>query len=130
MKLFSIANSSGSLGAVVSAMGCAGCFPALGAFGSAIGLGFLSGSEGLFINTLMPLFVVIALAASLMGWIQHGVHSRGLLSMIGPLAVLLALYPFWPYAWSTWLFYAGIISMLAISVFDILKPPRAQQCQR
>lgn len=37
-----IADKTGALGSVVSAMGCAACFPALASFGAAIGLGFLS----------------------------------------------------------------------------------------
>ena len=45
-----------SLGALVSAMGCAMCFPAIASLGATVGLGFLSQWEGLFINTLLPLF--------------------------------------------------------------------------
>ena len=37
-----IAGKTGALGSVVSAMGCAACFPAIASFGAAIGLGFLS----------------------------------------------------------------------------------------
>ncbi|WP_338152404.1 MerC family mercury resistance protein, partial [Shigella boydii] len=33
-----IADKTGALGSVVSAMGCAACFPALASFGAAIGL--------------------------------------------------------------------------------------------
>ena len=51
-----IADKTGALGSVVSAMGCAACFPALASFGAAIGLGFLSQYEGLFISRLLPLF--------------------------------------------------------------------------
>ena len=42
-----IADKTGALGSVVSAMGCAACFPALASFGAAIGLGSLSQYEGL-----------------------------------------------------------------------------------
>lgn len=48
-----IADKTGALGSVVSAMGCAACFPALASFGAAIGLGFLSQYEGLFISRLL-----------------------------------------------------------------------------
>jgi hypothetical protein len=41
-----IAGKTGALGSVVSAMGCAACFPAIASFGAAIGLGFLSQYEG------------------------------------------------------------------------------------
>ena len=60
-----IADKSGSLGSVVAAMGCASCFPALGALGASVGLGFLAQFEGVFINTLLPIFAGIALAANL-----------------------------------------------------------------
>lgn len=46
-----ITDKAGALGTIVSAMGCASCFPALASFGAAIGLGFLSQYEGLFITT-------------------------------------------------------------------------------
>jgi hypothetical protein len=51
-----IADKAGALGSVVSAMGCAACFPAIASLGAAIGLGFLQEYEGLFISKLLPLF--------------------------------------------------------------------------
>ena len=48
-------------------MGCAMCFPAIASLGAAIGMGFLSQWEGLFINTLLPFFawvVVLGLGAA------------------------------------------------------------------
>ena len=45
-------------------MGCAACFPAIASFGAAIGLGFLSQYEGLFIGILLPMFAGIALLAN------------------------------------------------------------------
>ena len=47
-----VGDKLGSLGALVSAMGCAMCFPAIASLGAAVGLGFLSQWEGLFINTI------------------------------------------------------------------------------
>jgi mercuric ion transport protein len=41
-RLTRIADKAGSLGAVISAMGCAMCFPAIAGIGAAVGLGFLS----------------------------------------------------------------------------------------
>jgi mercuric ion transport protein len=46
-----IADKAGALGSVVSAMGCAACFPAIASLGAAIGLGFLQEYEGLFISS-------------------------------------------------------------------------------
>ena len=37
-----VAGKAGALGSVISAMGCAVCFPALATLGGAIGLGFLA----------------------------------------------------------------------------------------
>ncbi|OIQ88999.1 mercuric resistance protein MerC [mine drainage metagenome] len=37
-----VADKAGAAGAIVSAMGCALCFPALASLGAAIGLGFLT----------------------------------------------------------------------------------------
>jgi mercuric ion transport protein len=55
-----IADKTGALGSVVSAMGCAACCPALASLGAAIGLGFLQEYEELFISKLLPLFAVVA----------------------------------------------------------------------
>ena len=51
-----IGDKFGTVGAIVATMGCAMCFPALAGIGAAVGLGFLSKWEGLFITTLLPLF--------------------------------------------------------------------------
>lgn len=59
-----IADKAGALGSVVSAMGCAVCFPAIASLGAAFGLGFLQEYEGLFISKLLPLFAVVALLAT------------------------------------------------------------------
>ncbi|STX11308.1 mercuric transport protein [Klebsiella pneumoniae] len=85
-----IADKTGALGSVVSAMGCAACFPALASFGAAIGLGFLSQYEGLFISRLLPLFAALAFLANALGWFSHRQWLRSLLGMIGPAIVFAA----------------------------------------
>ena len=68
MNLLSrLGDKTGALGTLVSAMGCAACFPAIASLGAAVGLGFLSHWEGLFINTLLPLFAAVALVANVLG---------------------------------------------------------------
>jgi len=114
----------GSFGAITSAMGCAACFPALGTLATSIGLGFLSSFEGIFINKLLPIFAVVALVANLWGWYNHRAHLRGVISILGPLAVLATLYPLWKYGWSTYLFYAGLILMFVVSIIDLVKPAK------
>ncbi|WP_373510929.1 organomercurial transporter MerC [Thiocapsa sp.] len=117
-----IGDKAGSLGALVSAMGCAMCFPAIASLGAAVGLGFLSQWEGLFINTLLPLFAWLALVINALAWLAHRQWHRSLLGMLGPAVLLLSIYPWFQYAWSTYATYAGIGLMLAVSIWDLIDP--------
>jgi mercuric ion transport protein len=105
MNIGSLSKFFGSLGAVVSTMGCSACFPLLASFGATIGLGFLAQYEGLFISTLLPIFATIALVSALLSWFLHGNHLRGLLSVIGPALVLV------------------LVLMSVISIWDLISPP-------
>lgn len=116
-------DKTGAIGALVAAMGCASCFPALGSLGAALGLGFLAQYEGLFINTLLPVFAAIALAANIFSYFSHKVWYRTLAGIAGPVMVLLTMFPLWQYDWSTYLLYTGIAVMLVVSVWDIVSPP-------
>ena len=116
--------NGGALGAIVAAMGCASCFPALGSLGAALGLGFLAQYEGLFINTLLPVFAWIALGAALVSFWFHRRIVRALAGVAGPAMVLLSLYPLWQYGWSTYLFYFGLAWMLVVAIWDLVSPPR------
>ena len=49
-----IGDKFGTVGTVVATMGFAMCFPALAGIDAALGMGFLSQWEGLFITTLLP----------------------------------------------------------------------------
>lgn len=124
MRIMSLFDMTGSLGAIVAAMGCASCFPAIAALGASLGLGFLAQFEGLFINTLLPIFATIALAANVIAWFSHRRLLRMLAGIAGPSMVLATLYLFWTDNWSTYLFYAGLAVMLAVSIWDIVSPPR------
>ena len=117
-------DKGGVIGTFVAAMGCASCFPALGSLGAALGLGFLAEFEGVFINTLLPIFAAIALAANLVSFFSHKVWYRTLLGITGPTMVLLTMYPLWSYNWSTYLLYAGIVMMLVVALWDIFSPPK------
>ena len=117
-----IGDKAGSLGAVVSAMGCAMCFPAIASLGAAIGLGFLAQWEGLFINTLLPLFAWMVLMLNALGWLSHRQWHRSLLGMIGPTLLLLSLYPWFQYGWSTYVTYSALALMVAVSVWDLVSP--------
>jgi mercuric ion transport protein len=128
MSVTRVLDKTSSLGSLVAAMSCAGCFPALGSLGAALGLGFLGQYEGFLFRTLLPALALLALIVNAWAWYRHRRFARGLLSVLGPLAVLSALLLFWSYDWSIYLFYAGIALMLVMSVLDLLRPARAAQC--
>lgn len=114
----------GSVGTIVSAMGCAACFPALASLGAAMGLGFLSAFERVFINKLVPLFAIIVLVSNISAWVSHQQHIRLVCGLLGPLMVLATLYLFWTDNWSTYMFYLGLALMLIVSVWNIISPPQ------
>mgnify|MGYP005849081151 CR=1 FL=1 len=118
----------GSLGAIVSAVICASCFPVLVSLGATLGLGFLAQFEGVFINTLLPVFAGITFASAFISWVSHKQHFRGVLSITGPLMVFATLYMFWANEWSTYMFYIALALMFAVSVFDLVLPP-VKSCQ-
>ncbi len=118
-----LADKAGALGAIVSTMACGMCFPALASIGAALGLGFLAQWEGLFVNTLLPLFAWIALGANALGGLSHRQWRRSLAGVVGPSIVLLSLYPWFDYGWSTWTLYDGLFLMLAGAVWDLVSPP-------
>lgn len=117
-----IADKAGALGTVVSAMGCAVCFPALASLGAAIGLGFLQQYEGLFISTLLPLFAGLALLANALGWLRHRQWHRSLLGMVGPAIVIAGAVWLLGTAWMRPLVYTGIALMVGVSIWDLLSP--------
>ena len=125
MKIVNITDKVGSIGAIVAAMGCASCFPLLGALGASIGFGFLAQFEGLFINELLPIFAVIVIVSNLIAWWSHRKLIRLLLSLLGPGMVLATLYLYWTANWSTTMFYAGLLLMLVVSIGNIVFPPQA-----
>lgn len=117
-----LGDKAGSLGALVSAIGCAMCFPAIASLGAAIGLGFLAQWEGLFINTLLPAFAGLALIINALSWISHRQWHRSLLGMLGPVILLLSIYPWFKYGWSSYATYTGIGLMIAVSIWDLISP--------
>lgn len=119
------ADKAGVIGAIVSAIGCAGCFPALGSLGAAIGLGFLSQYEGLFIRFLLPMFAGIALLANVISWRRHGQWFRGALGVAGPLLVLAAVFVMRALDQrSGFLLYPGLVLMIVVAIWDLISPPR------
>ena len=113
---------AGAIGALVSAMGCAMCFPAIASLGAAIGMGFLSQWEGLFINTLLPFFAWVVLVLNGLGWLSHKQWRRSAIGMIAPVLLLLSLYPWFKYGWSTYVTYSALGLMVLVSLWDIFSP--------
>ena len=122
MQIHKLIDNSGSLGAIVSTMGCASCFPAAATFGSTLGLGFLAAYEGLFINTLLPVFAVITLLIQIYSAWQSRSFFQLIMGISGPLMILATLYLFWTDNWSTYLLYAGLILMFIVSIWQWLIP--------
>jgi mercuric ion transport protein len=117
------ADKVGLLGSIASAMGCASCFPAIASLGAAIGLGFLSQYEGLFIRILLPAFAGIALFANAIGWLNHRQWRRTALGLTGPVLVLAAVFVMRAYGErSGWLLYPGLAVMMAVSIWDMFSP--------
>ena len=112
-----ISDKAGSLGSIVSAMGCGACFPALASLGAALGLGFLSQFEALFVTVLLPLFAGLALLANALGWFSHRQWHRTVLGMIGPVIVLIASFTV-----AEKLLYVGLATMVGVSIWDFVSP--------
>ena len=122
MKAHKLIENSGSLGAIISTMGCASCFPLAASIGSSLGLGFLTAFEGTFINTLLPIFAVISLLLQIYtAWLARSITWL-LLGIAGPLMVLATLYLFWTDNWSTYMLYGGLLLMFIVSIWQWIKP--------
>ncbi len=120
-----IADKVGVVGTVVSTMACAMCFPAAASLGAAIGLGFLSQWEPLFLK-ILPLFAMAVLAVNALGWLSHRQWHRSVLGMIGPTLVLVGRYAFTSGALghetARGVLYAGLVAMIAFAVWDMVAP--------
>lgn len=127
-----VADKAGVIGAIVGSFSCAMCFPAAASIGAAIGLGFLSHWEGLFVHTLIPIFALIALLANLAGWPSHRQWQRTLPGSVGPIMVLIGAFGlmgvfgltrgFLPASVARGTFYAGMIVMIVVAVWDLMNP--------
>ena len=120
--LKAIGERSSIFGAIITLMGCSLCFPAFASLGAAIGMGFLSQWEGLFINTLLPIFALLTFIINLLGYFLHKQIIRVLLGIIGPILLLLSLYPWFQYEWSTYVTYLAISIMILVSLWDFFSP--------
>jgi len=119
-----IAGSTGTIGAIIAAMSCTACFPALASLASALGLSFLGQFEGPSIRYILPLFALVGLAANIIGGRGRG-WARMTLGVVGPLLVLAAALCMAIYGMPTeWLLYPGLVMMIVVAIWD-LKAKRA-----
>lgn len=120
------ADKTGVIGSIVSSMGCAMCFPAMASIGAAIGLGFLTQWESVFVHVLIPLFALLALLANALGWFSHRQWHRSLLGSIGPVITLIGWYTFiagvLPKNGARGVLYAGLGIMLLAGIWDLVAP--------
>ena len=115
-----VASGGGTMGAIIAAMSCAACFPALASLASVLGLGFLSQFEGISIRYILPLFALIGLAANVIGGLRRRGRVRMALGIIGPLLVLAAALLMATYGMPTeWLLYPGLTIMAVIAIWDL-----------
>lgn len=119
-----IVDKTSVIGAIGSAMACSACFPAIASVGAAMGLGFLTQYEGVSIHYLLPLFGGIGLLANLIGGLRHRQWSRMVLGMVGPILVMAAaLIMVRLHRPTEWLLYPGLVLMVAVAVWDLVRPP-------
>lgn len=125
-----IADKTGVIGSIVSTMSCAMCFPAAASLGAAIGLGFLSQWEPLFLK-ILPVFAALVLVVNGLGWFSHRQWQRSALGMIGPVLVLIGRYAFtgglFSHEVSRGVLYAGLIVMTVFAIWDMIAP-RNRRC--
>jgi mercuric ion transport protein len=115
-----VAGSTGTIGAIIAAMSCTACFPALAILASALGLGFLSQFESISIHYILPLFALIGLAANVIGGLRRRGWVRMVLGIVGPLLVLAAALLMATYGMPTeWLLYPGLLLMIVIAIWDL-----------
>lgn len=121
-----VIDKTGVIGAIVGSFSCAVCFPAVASLGAAIGLGFLSQWEGLFVHWLIPIFAAVALLANLAGWFSHRQWFRTLLGSIGPVLVLIGVFGlthhFLAKDFARGIFYTGLVVMVLASIWDLINP--------
>lgn len=117
-----LGDKSGSLGAVIAAMGCSFCLPAIASPGAAIGLGFLAQWEGFLLTKVLPGAAILTLLVNLLGYFHHRQWYRSCLAVIGPVTILLILNFWFATYWRTDAIYAALGLMLAVSIWDIFWP--------
>jgi len=117
-----IGDKSGSLGAVIAAMGCSFCFPAIASLGAAVGLGFLAQWEGILLTKVLPAAALFTLLVNILGYFAHHQWYRSVLGAVGPIVILLVLNVWFDRYWRSDLIYAALGLMMMVSIWDLFWP--------
>lgn len=127
-----IADKAGVIGILVGSFGCIACFPAAATIGAALGLGFLSQWEGVFVRFLIPACAIVVLLAAWAGWRSHGNWLRGIVGALGPILALIGAFGlmgvlgvthgFLPANAARATFYAGLVTMILTALWDLIRP--------
>ncbi|URD60377.1 organomercurial transporter MerC [Sphingomonas sp. KRR8] len=116
-----VAGSTGTVGAIIAAMSCTACFPALATLASALGLGFLSQFESISIHYMLPLFALIGLVANVLSGVRRRSWVRIVLGVVGPSLVVAASLLMATYGMATeWLLYPGLVLMIGLALWDLM----------
>jgi mercuric ion transport protein len=122
-----VTDKAGVVGTVVATMACSMCFPAVAGIGAAIGLGFLSRWEHVFLN-VVPLFALLVLITNGLGWFAHRQWRRSALGTIGPVLVLIGWTAFMGgISMARAVLYTGLAVMVIFAVWDLVSPG-ARRC--
>lgn len=129
-----VADKASVIGTIVGSFGCAACFPAAASIGAAVGLGFLGQWEGVLVRIVVPGFAIVALVANLTGWFSHRQWQRALTGAVGPALALIGAFGLMGVFGMTHgflaadvargTFYAGLIVMVVVAVWDLVNPGR------
>lgn len=127
-----IADKAGVVGTLVGSFGCAACFPAVASIGAAIGLGFLTRWEGVFVRFLIPACAILVLLAAWAGWRSHRQWPRAIGDSLGPALALIGAFGlmgvfglthgFLPANGARATFYAGLVIMILAALWDLIRP--------
>ena len=75
---------------------------------------------------LIPIFVAVALLATLAGWFSHHHWRRTLLGSIGPVMVFAGVlgltHQFLAKDFARWIFYVGLVVMFLAFIWDMVNP--------
>ena len=113
---FEFLDKFGPVGTFIVAASCPGCWPLFIPIGSALGLGFLQPYEGIMMNIVFPIFVLLTLLGSFLGYRSHNTVYPLAVTGVSVFLILIGFYG----GWHLMLMYIGIIGVLVGSILGIV----------